>query len=148
MIPIFATGYSRIRWLFFARQADCHYYWDGDVIPHRDTIEIQNLNIVEKPRFQYRAIRYFAHRGLTRFQAEHWDFDEWKQEIDYLVKARLNTFMLRIGMDDLFQKAFPDIVPYPPEEGRLPGAESGYNNRTSSWNIISIRIVYCICCDS
>ena len=52
---------------FFERQADCHYFWDGDVIPHRDTIDIQNLHIIEKPRFEYRAIRYFAHRGLTRF---------------------------------------------------------------------------------
>ena len=118
---------------FFERQADCHYYWDGDVIPKRENVEIKGLHIVESPRFEYRAIRYFAHRGLMRFQAEHWDFEQWKQEIDWLVKARLNLFMLRIGMDDLFQKAFPDIVAYPPEEGRLPGAEDAYNNRTTSW---------------
>jgi len=118
---------------FFQRQAGCHYFWDGDVIPHRDAINVQNLNIVERPRFEYRAIRYFAHRGLTRFQAEHWDFDQWKQEIDWLVKARLNTFMLRIGMDDLFQKAFPEDVAYPPENAPMPGAGTGYNNRTTAW---------------
>ena len=118
---------------FFERRAGCHYFWDGDVIPHKDTIDISNLNVVERPRFQYRAIRYFAHRGLTRFQAEHWDWEAWKQEIDWVVKARLNTFMLRIGMDDLFQKAFPDIVEYPPEDEKLPGAGTGYNNRTTAW---------------
>ncbi len=118
---------------FFERRAGCHYFWDGDVIPHKDTIDITDLHIVESPRFQYRAIRYFAHRGLTRFQAEHWDWEEWKREIDWLVKARLNTFMLRIGMDDIFQKAFPDIVPYPPEDEKLPGAGTGYNNRTTAW---------------
>ena len=118
---------------FFERRADCHYFWDGDVIPHRDTIDIRDLYVVERPRFQYRAIRYFAHRGLTRFQAEHWDWEEWKQEIDWVVKARLNTFMLRIGMDDIFQKAFPDVVPYPPENEKLPGAGTGYNNRTTAW---------------
>ena len=37
---------------FFERQAGCHYFWDGDVIPHRDTIDIQNLHIIEKPIFQ------------------------------------------------------------------------------------------------
>lgn len=120
---------------FFERRANCHYFWDGDVIPHQDSIDITNLYVVEKPRFEYRAIRYFAHRGLTRFQAEHWDFDEWKQELDWALKARLNTFMLRIGMDDVFQKAFPDIVPYPPTDKIMPGAGEGYNNRTTSWSL-------------
>ena len=120
---------------FFERQAGCHYFWDGDVIPLRDSIDISGLNVVEKPRFTYRAIRYFAHRGLNRFQAEHWDFDQWKQEIDWAVKSRLNTVMLRIGMDDVFQKAFPDIVSYPPENEKLPGTGTGYNNRTFAWSL-------------
>jgi len=118
---------------FFERRAGCHYFWDGDVIPHRDTVDITGLCVQERPRFEHRAIRYFAHRGLTRFQAEHWDWEEWKQELDWMVKARLNTFMLRIGMDDLFQKAFPDVVPYPPEDEKMPGAGTGYNNRTTAW---------------
>ena len=120
---------------FFERQAGCHYFWDGDVIPHREDIDMQNLCVVERPRFAYRAIRYFAHRGLYRFQAEHWDLQDWQREIDWLLKARLNVFMLRIGMDDLFQKAFPDIVPYPPENEKLPGAGKGYDNRTTAWSL-------------
>ena len=118
---------------FFERRGGCHYFWDGDVIPQKDSIDIKNLDIVESPRFTYRAIRYFAHRGLGRFQAEHWDFDEWKTEIDWVCKSRLNVFMLRIGIDDLFQKAFPDIVSYPSNEEILPEATTGYNNRTTFW---------------
>lgn len=118
---------------FFERQAGCHYFWDGDVIEKRESINITGLNVYEVPRFTYRAIRYFAHRGLGRFQAEHWDFDEWKKEIDWICKSRLNVFMLRIGIDDLFQKAFPDIVSYPSNEDVLPEATSGFNNRTTFW---------------
>lgn len=118
---------------FFERQAGCHYFWDGDVIPERGSIDMSGLEVIESPRFTYRAIRYFAHRGLGRFQAEHWDFDEWKKEIDWICKSRLNVFMLRIGIDDLFQKAFPDIVSYPSNEEILPEATSGYNNRTTFW---------------
>lgn len=118
---------------FFERQAGCHYFWDGDVIPKKEHIEISGLNVKESPRFMYRAIRYFAHRGLKRFQAEHWDFEEWKREIDWLCKSRLNVFMLRIGIDDLFQKAFPDIVSYPSNEEILPEATTGFNNRTTFW---------------
>lgn len=118
---------------FFERRGDCHYFWDGDVIPQKESIDIKNLDITESPRFAYRAIRYFAHRGLGRFQAEHWGFDEWKAEIDWILKSRLNVFMLRIGIDDLFQKAFPDIVSYPSNEEVLPEATTGFNNRTTFW---------------
>ncbi|MBE7036538.1 MAG: hypothetical protein E7403_04520 [Ruminococcaceae bacterium] len=118
---------------FFERRGGCHYFWDGDVIPEGKTIDITGLNVYEVPRFQYRAIRYFAHRGLSRFQAEHWDFDQWQREIDWLLKSRLNVFMLRIGIDDLFQKAFPDIVSYPSNEEVLPEATEGFNNRTTFW---------------
>ncbi len=118
---------------FFERQAGCHYFWDGDVIPKKDSINISELEVTESPRFTYRAIRYFAHRGLGRFQAEHWDFKQWKTEIDWICKSRLNVFMLRIGIDDLFQKAFPDIVSYPSNEEVLPEATSGFNNRTTFW---------------
>lgn len=120
---------------FFERQAGCHYFWDGDVVPQRKHIEIRGLDVKESPRFTYRAIRYFAHRGLGRFQAEHWDFEEWKAEIDWICKSRLNVFMLRIGIDDLFQKAFPEIVSYPSNEEILPEATTGYNNRTTFWSL-------------
>ncbi len=120
---------------FFERRCGCHYFWDGDVVPESEKIDISGLNVVEKPRFTYRAIRYFAHRGLKRFQAEHWDFDDWKREIDWLCKKRLNTFMLRIGMDDIFQKAFPDVVEYPSNEAPLPEEGEGYDNRTTFWSL-------------
>lgn len=120
---------------FFERRCGCHYFWDGDVVPESETIDISGLDVVEKPRFTYRAIRYFAHRGLKRFQAEHWDFQDWKREIDWLCKKRLNTFMLRIGMDDLFQKAFPDIVEYPSNDKPLMEAGEGYDNRTTFWSL-------------
>ena len=120
---------------FFERYADCHYFWDGDVIPHKKEIEIKNLDIKESPRFDYRCIRYFAHRGLKRFQAELWNLEDWKKEIDWVMKKRLNVFMLRIGIDDIFQKAFPDIVDYPSNYELLPEAGAGYDNRTTFWSL-------------
>ena len=75
---------------YFERFADCHYFWDGDVIPHRQELPLENIDINETPRFQYRGLRYFAHRGLKRYQAEHWSLDDWKQELDWITKKRLN----------------------------------------------------------
>ena len=123
---------------FLSRRCGCRWYWDGDVVPKSAGIDVSGVDIREKSRFEYRAIRYFAHRGLTRFQAEHWGFEDWKREIDWCVKNRLNTFMLRIGQDDLFQKAFPDVCPYPDPAKISPeskGLGGGYNDRSLFWSL-------------
>jgi hypothetical protein len=119
---------------FFRRQAGAEYFWDGDVIPRRDQIDWDGLDVRQSPRFDYRGLRYFAHRGLHRFQAEHWDLDDWKHEIDWLLKKRFNLFMLRTGIDDLFQRAFPDDAAYPPTDGIDPDAKPrSYDDRTAFW---------------
>ena len=115
---------------FFERVCGCHWFWDGDVIPTLERIPLDDMDIVESPRFEFRGTRYFAHRSLHRFQAEHWSFADWKRELDYLTKRRLNFFMLRIGMDDLWQRAFPDVCDYSID----PGGE-GYNDRTPPWSL-------------
>lgn len=115
---------------FFERACNCHWFWDGDVIPKAERIELSDMDIVESPRFALRGLRYFAHRSLHRFQAEHWSLADWKRELDYLTKRRLNFFMLRIGMDDLWQRAFPEVCGYVSE----PGGE-GYNDRTPPWSL-------------
>ncbi|MFA6715792.1 MAG: hypothetical protein WCS27_10475, partial [Victivallaceae bacterium] len=121
---------------FFKRQAGCRYFWDGDIVPRSRKISIDGLDIAESPRFTYRGLRYFAHRSLHRFQAEHWEFEDWKREIDWILKKRLNFFMLRIGQDDLFQKAFPEIVKYPSPMKPLAEAVSrSYDDRTLFWSL-------------
>jgi len=118
-----------------ARRADCSWFWDGDVVPKKAAIDFAGLDVREESQFEYRGLRYFAHRGLTRFQAEHWGLEDWKREIDWMLKNRLNLFMLRIGQDDMFQKAFPDIVPYPDPAKPVPEAMPGYNNRSLFWSL-------------
>lgn len=120
---------------FFERRAGCRWFWDGDKVPERDSIDLGGLDIREKSRFEYRAIRYFAHRGLTRFQAEHWGRKEWRREIDWCLKSRLNCFMPRIGMDDTWQKAFPDIVGYPGPDDPADDNMEGYDNRVPFWDL-------------
>ncbi|MBO5021071.1 MAG: hypothetical protein J6D52_10445, partial [Clostridia bacterium] len=121
---------------YFERYANCHYFWDADVIPHYDSLPMENIDVKESPRFFYRGLRYFAHRGLKRFQAEHWSFEDWKRELDWMVKKRLNFFMLRIGMDDIWQRAFPEDVPYPDGYCTIEGADAfAYNDRSDFWTL-------------
>ncbi len=122
---------------YFELYGGCHYFWDGDVIPPASSLPMTDIHCTESPRFDYRGLRYFAHRGLKRFQAEHWSFEDWKRELDWLVKRRLNLFMLRIGMDDLWQRAFPEDVPYPEDFFTMsdrPDAVA-YNDRTDFWTL-------------
>ena len=115
------------------RRGGCRWFWDVDVVPQKDAIDLSGLNVKEEAHFEYRGIRYFAHRGLTRFQAEHWGPQEWTREIDWCLKRRLNVFMLRIGQDDLFQRAYPDVVPYPDAAQTPADAGKGFDNRTLFW---------------
>ena len=117
------------------RRGGCHWFWDGDVVPKKESIDLSNLDVHEEAHFEYRAIRYFAHRGLTRFQAEHWGLDDWKKEIDWVLKRRLNVFMLRTGQDDLFQLTFPDACAYPDPAKPLPGVGTEHNDRTLFWSL-------------
>ena len=120
---------------FFELRADCRYFWDGDLVPQAEKIDIAGLDVKESPRFRYRGLRYFAHRSLTRFQAEHWDLPEWKREIDWILKKRMNLFMLRIGIDDLFQRAFPEVVPYPKGYEISGSKPRSYDDHTLFWSL-------------
>ena len=117
------------------RRGGCHWFWDCDVVPQKASIDLSGLDVAEEAQFEYRGLRYFAHRGLTRFQAEHWGLEDWKKEIDWCLKRRLNVFMLRIGQDDLFQRAFPETCAYPDPSKDLPGHGKGYDNRTLFWSL-------------
>lgn len=135
---IFAGGRGRATiyavYRYFEYYLGCRWFWDGDRIKEGE-LKTEGIDLTESPRFDYRGLRYFAHRSLHRFQAEQWSFEEWQTELDWMLKKRLNIFMLRIGMDDLFQKAFPDIVSYPDRDKVLPEAESGYDDRTLFWSL-------------
>ncbi|MFA6930489.1 MAG: alpha-N-acetylglucosaminidase TIM-barrel domain-containing protein [Lentisphaeria bacterium] len=121
---------------YFERFASCRYHWDGDDIPHKNSLPIQGIQQKHSFRLPYRGLRYFAHRSLHRFQAEHWDWPEWQREIDWMLKKHFNVFMLRIGLDDIFQKAFPDLVGYPHENKRLDEQQTrSYNDRTAVWGL-------------
>ena len=121
---------------FFRQHCGCRWFWDGDVVPKSKQIDFAGVNIRERAQFLYRGCQYFAHRGLTRFHAEQWGLDEWRKELDWCVKNRLNVFMMHFGKDDLFQCAYPDIVPYPDPAVTEPcDSPNGYDMRTSFWSM-------------
>ena len=65
------------------KRGGCRWYWDGDKVPRIAELDISDLNVDTKSRFKYRATRYFAHRGLSRFRAQQWGPEEWRRECVY-----------------------------------------------------------------
>ena len=121
---------------FFERSGVCRYFWDGDRIIRKKSLSLDGFDVYEKPGYQYRGIRYFAHRGLTRFQAEHWSFEDWKKEFDWVLKKRLNLASIRTGVEDLFQRTFKDIVPYPKFNVKpLDWQKNSHLDRTPFWKL-------------
>ncbi len=117
---------------YFEQGYGVKWFWDGDRLPKIKTAA-PTLHIDVTPCYKLRGMRYFAHRGLKRFRAEMWDEADWKREIDYLLKKGYNFFMLRIGQDDLWQKAFPEYCPYPDTDA-VEDKESFYD-RTQFWSL-------------
>ena len=121
---------------FFRQRCGCRWFWDGDVVPKSARIDFADVSIREKAQFLYRGCQYFAHHGLTRFHAEQWGWDEWKKELDWCVKNRLNVFLMHFGKEDLFQLAYPDLVPYPDPSVTEPcDSPSGYDMRSPFWSL-------------
>ena len=61
---------------YFEKLLGCRWFWDGDRIPTRKELPFRDVSLVEKTDKLYRGTRYFAHRGLHRFQAEHWNLED------------------------------------------------------------------------
>ena len=121
---------------FLSRRCGCRWFWDGDVVPKAATVDLTGMDVLEQSRFEFRGCQYFAHRSLKRFQAELWGFDDWRREIDWALKSRLNVIMLQTGIEDLFQKAFPEIVSTPdPDVTAKTDGGPGYNVRTPFWSL-------------
>ena len=71
-----ATIYAVYR--YFERFCGCRWFWDGDRIT-KVPLPFSDIDVTESPRFDYRGLRYFAHRSLHRFQAEHWSLEDWER---------------------------------------------------------------------
>lgn len=119
----------------FFERLGCAWFWDGDRLPARRAVDVAAIDFASRARFAYRGLRYFAHRSLHRFQAEHWDLDDWERELDWCSKRRLNLAMLRVGQDDLFARAFPDVVPYPKGYDGVSAKPRSYDDRTLFWDM-------------
>jgi len=110
------------------------FFEDGEYIPSLQQLPFEEANTVQKPHFQDRHyLILFGHWGLKKFHPQFWSYEEWKRELDFCAKKKINLsrMHLRCAIDtfrgDVATRAFPEIGP--PQPGYSDSA--GWPN---TWN--------------
>ncbi len=75
---------------FLEHVLKCGFFEDGERIPKAQEITVEDLDIREKPFFRYRS---YMSPCAQHYSASYWSLDDWKYEIDWMAKKKLN--MLR-----------------------------------------------------
>jgi len=83
----------------------CGFYWDGDHVPHRERVPVENLDIAAQPYF---AERMCMNLTLYWYSVPWWEWEDWKGYIDWALKARFNILSLwdTPGEDVAWKKAW------------------------------------------
>ncbi len=66
------------------------FFWDGERIPEIKTIRLREISLAERPRF---AIRQYLQGGPFSYTTNYWDWKDWKSELDWMAKKKINCIM-------------------------------------------------------
>ena len=73
---------------FLEHVCKCGFFEDGDYVPRKETIGIPALDRVERPCFPNRKnIQACA----LAYSMAHWEWEDWKKELDWMAKKKFNT---------------------------------------------------------
>jgi hypothetical protein len=110
------------------------FFEDGEYIPRLSSLPFERANTVQQPFFADRHyLVLFGHWGIKRFHAQFWTIDEWKRELDFLAKKKINMSRMHFRCaNDPFQGdvpvlAFPEIGPAPSGYSDSAGWPNTYN---------------------
>lgn len=83
------------------------FFWDGEYIPHNKTLAFKNLDITERPKFKYRE--YMQNCASFGYSGNFWNTDDWKKEIDWMAKKKMNLIDLATGTDIVWKMVYKDF---------------------------------------
>ncbi len=83
---------------FLENVCKCGFFEDGDYIPKKKIISMPNLDIVERPYFPARQ----SIQGCALFYSmAWWNWNDWKQELDWMAKKKFNIAFYPLDLDPL-----------------------------------------------
>jgi len=84
-----ATLYAVYHYL--EKVCGCGFYWDGDHVPHRETLPVQGFKVSSQPHFRERMCMNLT---LYWYSVPWWEWEDWKGYVDWALKARFNILSL------------------------------------------------------
>ncbi|MFH1006654.1 MAG: alpha-N-acetylglucosaminidase TIM-barrel domain-containing protein [Candidatus Latescibacterota bacterium] len=104
------------------------FFPDGDYVPRRGNLPLDGIGVLEKPRFVDRFWNSdMGHWSLKKYQSRFWTWEEWKRQIDWMVKRKLNMTNY-LMMSDSFLSVRREIFGLPALE-----AKAEYSADPSNW---------------
>jgi|GEM_PF-1172937 len=110
-----SKGASYAIYSFLEKELGIGFFIDGDYVPKLESLSLVSLDRVEVPAVPIRAL-FFHH--VWKHPHAHcwrlWDFDGWKNAIDWMRRKRFNTMPLfhdsgEYMWGDVLFKTFPNI---------------------------------------
>ncbi|MHB1456152.1 MAG: hypothetical protein ACYC0V_04465, partial [Armatimonadota bacterium] len=89
------------------------FFPDGEQIPRLAKLPTANIDLVEAPRFKYRAnLPLNWGIGLRDYFCRMWTLEDWQKHIDWMAKKKLNVLTLYIeAVDKFWGDTFADVFP-------------------------------------
>jgi len=95
--PVLVLGGSQDRGTLYAvyELLECYlgvgFFWDGEHIPHRKDLSLPRIELSSRPRF---PMREYLQGCVFTYSALWWDLEDWKQEVDWAAKHKINQIYL------------------------------------------------------
>ena len=84
----------------------------GENIPHNANLTLEPIDLAQRPQFPDRE--YFQGCAYS-YSAQFWTAEDWKAEIDWMAKKKLNLLHLTLGAEEPKKVAMESFgVPMPP----------------------------------
>jgi len=77
------------------------FFQDGEYVPEAKEVPIVGLDFVTTAKFRDRGHNCFGHIGLKKYFDELWTLDDWKQELDWMAKRKLNMLVVNFLHDPI-----------------------------------------------
>ncbi len=82
------------------------FFWDGDSIHEMKDIIIPETDMISESSFEYRFSKSASECNETYSFTTWWNFDQWKTEIDYMMKNKMNIARIKFCSDIIQKRAY------------------------------------------
>ena len=91
----------------------CHtgFFWDHERIPKNGSLKFNDIDISSRPYFEDR--QYYQCCAFT-YSTRFWGWQDWKQEIDWMAKKKLNVLFVCGGWEVAHHEALKALGVEPP----------------------------------